>query len=43
MFAQHGDAEKLQIVVGAAAPVGLSRRADNHGSFLYLSVEHGFF
>jgi hypothetical protein len=37
------DEEKLQIVVGAAMPVGLSCKADNHGAFLYLSIEHDFF
>jgi hypothetical protein len=35
--------EKLQIVIGAAMPVGLNRKADNHGAFLYLSIEHDFF
>jgi hypothetical protein len=35
--------DKLQIVVGAAMPVGLNRKADNHGAFLYFSVEHDFF
>jgi Putative MetA-pathway of phenol degradation len=35
--------DKLQIVVGAAMPVGLNRKADNHGAFLYLSIEHDFF
>ena len=34
--------EKLQIVVGAAAPIGLNRNADNLGAFLYLSIEHDF-
>lgn len=34
--------EKLQIVVGAAAAIGLNRKADNLGGFLYLSVEHDF-
>jgi hypothetical protein len=34
--------EKLQIVVGAAAPIGLNRKADNLGGFLYLSIEHDF-
>jgi hypothetical protein len=34
--------EKLQIVVGAAAPIGLNRKADNLGAFLYFSVEHDF-
>lgn len=35
--------DKLQIVVGAAMPVGLNRKADNHGAFLYLSIEHDLF
>lgn len=35
--------EKLQVVVGAAMPVGLTRKADNLGAFLYLSIEHNFF
>jgi hypothetical protein len=34
---------KLQIVTGAAAPIGLTRKADNYGVFLYLSVEHELF
>jgi hypothetical protein len=34
--------EKLQIVVGAAAPIGLNRQTNNLGAFLYLSVEHDF-
>jgi hypothetical protein len=34
--------EKLQVVVGAAAPIGLYRKADNYGALLYLSVEHDF-
>jgi hypothetical protein len=34
---------KLQIVTGAAAPIGLNRKADNYGVFLYFSVEHDFF
>ena len=34
--------DKLQIVVGAAMPVGLNHKADNHGAFLYLSIEHDF-
>jgi hypothetical protein len=33
----------LQIVTGAAAPIGLNRKADNYGVFLYFSVEHNFF
>jgi hypothetical protein len=35
--------DKLQIVIGAAAPIGLNRKADNYGAFLYLSVEHNLF
>jgi hypothetical protein len=35
--------EKLQVILGAATPIGLNRRADNHGAFLYLSVEHNLF
>ncbi|HVO93832.1 MAG TPA: hypothetical protein VMT22_13370, partial [Terriglobales bacterium] len=35
--------EKLQVVIGAAMPVGLSRKADNQGAFLYLSIEHNLF
>ena len=34
---------KLQIVTGAAAPIGLNRKADNYGIFLYLSVDHELF
>lgn len=34
--------EKLQIVAGVAAPIGLNRRTDNIGTFLYFSVEHDF-
>ena len=34
--------EKLQIVVGAAAPIGLNRQTNNLVAFLYLSVEHDF-
>lgn len=34
--------DKLQVVLGAAMPVGLSRKADNLGAFLYLSIEHDF-
>jgi hypothetical protein len=33
----------LQIVAGAAAPIGLNRKADNYGAFLYLSIEHDLF
>ena len=35
--------EDLQIVLGAAAPIGLSRRSDNLSGFLYLSIEHKLF
>ena len=35
--------EKLQVVVGAAMPVGLNGKADNQGAFLYLSIEHHLF
>lgn len=35
--------EKLQVVVGAAAPIGLTRKADNYGAFLYRSIEHNFY
>ena len=35
--------EMLQVVLGAAAPIGLNRKADNHGAFLYFSVEHSFY
>jgi hypothetical protein len=34
--------EKLQIVAGVAAPIGLNHRTDNIGTFLYFSVEHDF-
>ena len=34
--------EKLQVVGGVAAPIGLNRHTDNLGMFLYLSVEHDF-
>lgn len=32
--------EKLQVVFGAAAPIGLNRRTDNYGALFYLSIEH---
>jgi Putative MetA-pathway of phenol degradation len=35
--------EKLQVVVGAAAPIGLNRKANNYGALLYLSIEHKLF
>ena len=34
--------DKLQIVTGAAMPIGLNRKTDNLGAFLYLSIEHDF-
>jgi hypothetical protein len=34
---------KLQIVTGAAAPIGLNRKAENYGVLLYFSVEHELF
>jgi len=37
------DQPMLQIVAGAAAPIGLKRRAENYGGFLYLSIEHDLF
>jgi hypothetical protein len=35
--------EKLQVVVGAAAPIGLNHKANNVGALLYLSIEHNFY
>jgi hypothetical protein len=35
--------DKLQIVTGAAMPIGLNRKSDNLGAFLYLSIEHDLF
>jgi hypothetical protein len=35
--------EKLQVVVGAAMPIGLNRKAANQSAFLSLSIEHHFF
>jgi hypothetical protein len=37
------DRPMLQIVAGVAAPIGLNRKADNYGAFLYLSIEHDLF
>lgn len=37
------DREGLQVVLGVAAPIGLTRQADNNSVFLYLSLEHSFF
>jgi hypothetical protein len=34
--------EKLQIVAGLAAPIGLNRRTDNFGALIYFSIEHDF-
>ena len=34
--------EKLQVVVGAAAPIGLNHNANNVGALLYFSIEHNF-
>jgi hypothetical protein len=34
--------DRLQIVMGAAAPIGLTTAAPDYGVFLYLSVEHNF-
>lgn len=34
--------DNLQLVLGVAAPIGLTRPADNYGVFMYLSVEHNF-
>jgi hypothetical protein len=35
--------EELQIVLGAAVPIGLNRNSDNFGAFLYFSIEHKLF
>jgi len=35
--------DDLQVVLGAAVPIGLNRNADNHGVFLYFSIEHKLF
>jgi hypothetical protein len=35
--------EGLQTVVGVGIPIGLTRRSDNYGAFLYLSLEHKLF
>jgi hypothetical protein len=37
------DAKDLQSVVGIGLPLGLNRRAENYGVFLYFSIEHKFF
>ena len=36
------NSEDMQVVVGAAAPIGLTRPAPDFGAFLYLSIEHKF-
>jgi hypothetical protein len=35
--------QNLQIVAGAAAPIGLNHNAANFGALLYFSVEHKLF
>jgi hypothetical protein len=35
--------DKLQIVTGAAMPIGLNRNTDNLGAFIYFSIEHDLF
>jgi len=35
--------EKLQVVVGVGAPIGLNHNANNVGALLYLSIEHNFY
>jgi hypothetical protein len=37
------DQPMLQITAGAAAPIGLKRKAENFGAFLYLSIEHDLY
>jgi hypothetical protein len=34
--------ERLQIVTGVGAPIGLNRKTNNYGVILYFSVEHNF-
>jgi len=34
--------DDLQLVLGVAAPIGLTRPADNYGVFMYFSFEHSF-
>ena len=34
--------DDMQMVLGVAAPVGLTRPADNYGVFMYLSLKHNF-
>ena len=36
------NSEDMQVVVGAAAPIGLTRAAPDFGAFLYFSIEHKF-
>ena len=35
--------DNLQIVTGAAMPIGLNHKTDNLGAFLYFSIEHDLF
>jgi hypothetical protein len=37
------DRPMLQIIAGAAAPIGVTQKAENYGAFLYLSIEHDLF
>jgi hypothetical protein len=37
------DQPMLQVIAGAAAPIGLKRKAENYGALLYLSIEHDLF
>lgn len=36
------DGDDLQVVLGLAAPIGLTRPTNDYSVFLYLSVEHNF-
>lgn len=36
------DGDDLQVVLGLAAPIGLTRPTNDYGVFLYLSLEHKF-
>jgi hypothetical protein len=37
------NSEDVQTVVGLAVPIGLNRRTENYGAFLYFSFEHKIF
>lgn len=37
------DKKDFQSVIGFAVPIGVNRKADNFGAFLYLSLEHKLF